>query len=219
MSPCLELAADLCEKVCSEHVIVKSSLASAMGSAIIPARAVLCIMLALVCSTSWTSTFAGTAGRHPRNTGSLVRRAADRSWGKLTPEDRRKPAGGAEYLGEFLYEMAQLTPCRYFVNGLAIMEANADLRGGRAVISIGHSPKGKPVLVLRAQDGTFQLKLDAEAIVAIELEEAEQTGAHIIRFLDSQRRRHLSAVMLGDDAEARFQIMMGRWTSRVDLRR
>ena len=115
--------------------------------------------------------------------------------------------------------MAQLTPCRYLLNGLAIIETNSDMRGGRAMVSIGQSPKGRAILSLRSQDGAFHLKLDADAIATIKLEESEDSGTHCIRLLDAQGRRHLSVVMLGDDAAARFQIMLGRWTSCVELRR
>ena len=162
--------------------------------------------------------FTGTTGSSHGSRQRLTRRVA-RAWGRLAPEDRRKPGGGAEHLGEFLYEMVQLTPCRYSINGLAIMEATSDMRAGRSIISLGQSPKGKTILSMRSQDGSFQLKLDADALAVIELEEREQGAAHFIRFLDGQGRRHLSAVMLGDDAEARFQIMLGRWTSRVSLQR
>ena len=52
-------------------------------------------------------------------------------------------------MAEFLFETAQLTPCRYVVNGLAIIETMADLRAGRADISINTTPKGRSILQLR----------------------------------------------------------------------
>ncbi|CAE7730235.1 Cacna1h [Symbiodinium sp. CCMP2592] len=166
---------------------------------------------------SMKGTFAGARFGAGASSG-LAMKASDRSWGRLSPEERRKPGGGVEHLGEFLYEMAQLTPCRYLLNGLAIIETNSDMRGGRAIISIGQSPKGRAILSLRSQDGAFHLKLDADAIATIKLEESEDSDTHCIRLLDAQGRRHLSVVMLGDDAPARFQIMLGRWTSSVALR-
>ncbi len=70
----------------------------------------------------------------------------------------------------------------------------------------------------RSLDGNFQLKLDAEAISSIELEDSDTTAPGLMRFLDAAGRRHLTLVMLGDDVDARFQIMLGRWTSRVLLK-
>ena len=141
-----------------------------------------------------------------------------RAWGSLTPEQRRTPGGGATHLAEFLFETAQLTPCRYIVNGLAILETTADLRAGRADININTSPNGRTVLQLKARDGSFQVKLDADAIVAIELEDSDTVAPGLFRFVDAQGRRHLTVLMLGDDVDARFQIMLGRWTSRVRLK-
>ena len=62
-------------------------------------------------------------------------------------------AGGAQHLAEFLFETAQLTPCRYVVNGLAIVETTADLRAGRAEIRVQRSPKGRSVLQMRRTHG------------------------------------------------------------------
>ena len=145
-------------------------------------------------------------------------RVVRRAWGGLTPQERRTPGGGAKHLAEFLFEVAQLTPCRYVVNGLAILETTADLRAGRADISITTSPKGRTVLLLKSPDGNFQVKLDADSIVAIELEDSETTAPGLFRLVDAQGRKHLTVLMLGDDVDARFQIMLGRWTSRVRLK-
>ncbi|CAJ1417156.1 unnamed protein product [Effrenium voratum] len=140
-----------------------------------------------------------------------------RAWGQLTMEQRRQVNGGPQHLGEFLFEVAQLTPCRYVVNGLSILETTADLRGGRAQLAIDEA-KGRQVLTLRSLDGAFAVRLDASAISGIELEDFERTGRAEIRLVDSQGRRHLSILMLGEEVEARFQIMQGRWTSRVQLK-
>mmetsp|Transcript_58085 Transcript_58085/g.136129 ORF Transcript_58085/g.136129 Transcript_58085/m.136129 type:complete len:182 (-) Transcript_58085:233-778(-) len=179
------------------------------------ARSVACA--AMLVALVWLDPPISFTTAKPRAATRVARQAAGRVWGGLTPEDRRKRGGGVEHLGEFLYELSQLTPCRYIVNGLAILESTSDMRAGRALLSITSSPKGRSVLVLRSQDSSFQLKLDADSITRIKLEESE-TGVNAIRFVDDSGRRHLSVVMLGDDAEARFQIMMGRWSSNVNLR-
>jgi len=75
-----------------------------------------------------------------------------------------------------------------------------------------------PLLFCRSLDGSFQLKLDADAISTIELQDTEDTAPGLMRFVDAQGRRHLTLLMLGEDVDARFQIMLGRWTSKVMLK-
>eukprot|EP00444_Apocalathium_aciculiferum_P043233 CAMPEP_0183536192 /NCGR_PEP_ID=MMETSP0371-20130417/28072_1 /TAXON_ID=268820 /ORGANISM="Peridinium aciculiferum, Strain PAER-2" /LENGTH=210 /DNA_ID=CAMNT_0025736763 /DNA_START=83 /DNA_END=712 /DNA_ORIENTATION=+ len=140
------------------------------------------------------------AGSHPIN-----------KWGGLSNVDRRVSGGGAKQLGEFLFELAQLAPCRFVVNGLSIMESTADMRAGRAVVDISTKPNGRSVLAFASKDGKFNLKLDADAIVEVVLEESEQTGRGIVHLLDDKRRKHLTAVMEGEDGQVHFEILRGRW--------
>lgn len=134
-------------------------------------------------------------------------------WGTLTPEQRRGDLDGVRRLGEFLFEAAQLTPLRFAVNGLAMLENNVDLRAGRAAISVMGT--SRRILQLKSMDGSFQLKMDADAIAEIQL---DSENAGLVRFVDAEGRKHLSLLMLGDDVEARSQILLGRWTSRVRLK-
>lgn len=146
-------------------------------------------------------------GSHPIN-----------KWGGLSNTDRRKVGGGADQLGEFLFELAQLAPCRYIVNGLSIMEAKADMRAGRAEVSTSKTPSGKTMLTFASRDGSFKIKLDGDACTEVVLEDSEETGLGIAHVLDAKGRKHLTAVMLGEDAIVHFDILKGRWSSFVKLK-
>eukprot|EP00931_Biecheleriopsis_adriatica_P008592 TRINITY_DN109747_c0_g1_i1.p1 TRINITY_DN109747_c0_g1~~TRINITY_DN109747_c0_g1_i1.p1 ORF type:complete len:219 (-),score=29.69 TRINITY_DN109747_c0_g1_i1:122-778(-) len=139
-------------------------------------------------------------------------------WGGLSNADCRRIGGGAEQLGQFLYELAQLAPVRYFVNGLSMIETTVDMRAGRAEVSVTTTPQGKTVLALSAKDSSFKIKLDADAITEVVLEDEEETGRCAAHVVDAKGRKHLSALMQGADSFGHYQVLRGRWSTSVKLK-
>mmetsp|Transcript_66928 Transcript_66928/g.207284 ORF Transcript_66928/g.207284 Transcript_66928/m.207284 type:complete len:219 (-) Transcript_66928:78-734(-) len=203
----------------------RSSLAVAWVAALVGVRSAWLIGFAGPCGPGATRTRTPMPGRTaaaaaPAPSAAAVQ-AGDRpirKWGQLSDGDLRRTGGGAQQLGEFLHELAQLAPCRYAVNGLSILEARADMRGGRAEVEATKTKSGKTVLTLASKDGGFRLRLDADAISSVALEDPDETGLGVVHLLDDRGRKHLTAVMLGDDALAHFEVLRGRWTRTVLLK-
>ncbi|CAK0794292.1 unnamed protein product [Prorocentrum cordatum] len=115
-----------------------------------------------------------------------------------------------------LLEAAQLAPCRYIVIGPTILEASADLRGGRAELKVTPRPAG-PLVTLASPDKSFEVHLQAALASEATLGVSEKTGRGTLRFLGKDKRPMLTVVFMGDDADSHFDVLFGRWGSCVQL--
>eukprot|EP00408_Alexandrium_pacificum_P068259 CAMPEP_0171160764 /NCGR_PEP_ID=MMETSP0790-20130122/3724_1 /TAXON_ID=2925 /ORGANISM="Alexandrium catenella, Strain OF101" /LENGTH=97 /DNA_ID=CAMNT_0011625305 /DNA_START=35 /DNA_END=325 /DNA_ORIENTATION=+ len=96
------------------------------------------------------------------------------------------------------------------------MEATADLREGRAQIHVSARPSGGgPLVTLSLPDKSFEVHVDASAVSEATLSISEKTGKGVVRLLSTEKRPLLTVIPTGDDAQAHFDALVGRWGGLV----